>query len=113
MNARRRFFQDAAVFGAGLLGLSKTLAARPGGDMGNMQADHAHSGRSIKAPSRETKRGLPSAREPFLPMVTPDVPDLPHEMDGGVKVFKLVAEPMKRKIAPFKTIDVWGYNASC
>jgi len=43
-------------------------------------------------------------------MVTPDVPDLPFEMDGGVKVFRLKAAPMKQKIAPFKTIDVWGYS---
>jgi len=46
-------------------------------------------------------------------MVTPDVPDLPFELDAGVKVFHLKAEPLKRKIAPFKTLDVWGYNGSC
>jgi FtsP/CotA-like multicopper oxidase with cupredoxin domain len=46
-------------------------------------------------------------------MVTPDIPNLPHEMDGAVKVFRLTAEPVRRKIAPFKTIDVWGYNGSC
>ena len=46
-------------------------------------------------------------------MITPDVPDLPFEMDGATKVFHLIAEPVKRKIAPFKTIDAWGYNGSC
>ena len=46
-------------------------------------------------------------------MVTPDVLDMPFELDAGVKVFRLKAEPLKRKIAPFKTIDVWGYNGSC
>jgi manganese oxidase len=46
-------------------------------------------------------------------MTTPDVADLPHAMDGGVRVFQLVAEPVKKKIAPFKTIDAWGYNGSC
>jgi FtsP/CotA-like multicopper oxidase with cupredoxin domain len=46
-------------------------------------------------------------------MITPDVPDLPFEMDGAVKVFRLKAEPLKQKIAPFKTIDAWGYNGSC
>jgi FtsP/CotA-like multicopper oxidase with cupredoxin domain len=34
-------------------------------------------------------------------------------MDRAIKVFHLVAEPVKRKIAPFKTIDAWGYNGSC
>lgn len=44
---------------------------------------------------------------------TPDLPDLPHTLDNGVKVFHLIAEPVKRQIAPNKTIDVWGYNGTC
>jgi manganese oxidase len=47
------------------------------------------------------------------PMVeTPDVPNLPHTMDNGVKVFHLIAEPVTHKISPFKTITAWGYNGS-
>ena len=46
-------------------------------------------------------------------MKTPDVPDLPFEMDAGVKVFRLRAEPVTRKLVPFKTMTVWGYNGSC
>jgi FtsP/CotA-like multicopper oxidase with cupredoxin domain len=45
-------------------------------------------------------------------MLTPDVSDLAYTMDGGVKVFRLIAEPVQRKIAPFKTIDAWGYNGT-
>lgn len=44
---------------------------------------------------------------------TPDIPDLPHTLDNGVKVFHLIAEPVKRQIAPNKKIDVWGYNGTC
>jgi FtsP/CotA-like multicopper oxidase with cupredoxin domain len=97
--SRRRFFQDAAIFGAGLLGMSKSLEAQAEKPM-RMRPHEANHGRSA----------APSAP---LPMVTPDVADLPHEMDGNAKVFHLVAEPAKRKIAPFKTIDAWGYNGSC
>ncbi|HZQ53890.1 MAG TPA: copper oxidase [Bryobacteraceae bacterium] len=43
---------------------------------------------------------------------TPDVPELPHTLDNGVKVFYLIAEPVKRQIAPNKTIDAWGYNGT-
>jgi len=94
---RRRFFQDAAVLGAGLFSLSETLrAAEPE----SVQAKHA-------------AHATQAAPRGFQPMVTPDVSDLPHEMDGGVKVFKLAAEPVKKKIVPFKTIDAWGYNGSC
>ena len=46
------------------------------------------------------------------PVITTDVGDLPFEMDGDVKVFRLTAHVFKREIAPDKTIDVWGYNGS-
>ena len=63
---RRRFFQDAAVLGAGLFSLSETLrAAEPEG----VQANHA-------------AHATQAAPRGFQPMVTPDVSDLPHEMDG-------------------------------
>ena len=34
-------------------------------------------------------------------------------MDGNVKVFRLVAEPVKRELLPGRVIDVWGYNGTC
>src|SRR3989442_8217065 len=97
--SRRRFFQDAAIFGAGLLGMSKSLEA---------QAE-----KPMRMDPREANHSHPPATGAPMPMMTPDVADLPHEMDGSVKVFRLVAEPVKRKIAPFKNIDAWGYNGSC
>ena len=97
MNGRRRFFQDAAVFGAGFLGMRETLrAVVPDGER-----------------EQHSAHGMSATPHSFLPMVTPDVADLTHEMDGSVKVLKLVAEAVKRKISPFKTIDAWGYNGSC
>src|SRR5579884_3645724 len=47
-----------------------------------------------------------------IPGRTPDVPDLPFTWDNGVKVFHLVAEPVKRQITPTKTLDLWGYNGT-
>ena len=47
-----------------------------------------------------------------MPVVTPDVPKLPYTMDGGVKVFHLVAEPVKRELMPGRVIDAWGYNGT-
>jgi manganese oxidase len=112
---RRKFFQDAAIFGAGLLGMSKTLPAesRNGAGVASPQGDHSHPSGGHEVAGHKPEHAAGGGRDPFLPMVTPDIPDLSHEMDGAVKVFKLVAEPVKRKIAPFKTIDVWGYNGSC
>ena len=53
----------------------------------------------------------PSPR-PSVPVVTPDVPDLPFTLDGGVKVFHLVAEPVKQQIVPGRVLDLWGFNGS-
>jgi FtsP/CotA-like multicopper oxidase with cupredoxin domain len=110
---RRRFFQDAAFFGAGFFGLTEALR-------GDVQVSDPQAARAIEQGRHHSPYGNPKKKEvppagpdPHLPMLTPDLADLPHEMDGGVKVFKLVAEPVKRKIAAFKTIDVWGYNGSC
>jgi manganese oxidase len=111
---RRRFFQDAAFFGAGFFGLAEALR-------GNTQASDPKTARAIEQGRHHSPYGdhkkkeapAPSGPDPYLRMTTPDLPDLPHEMVGGVKVFHLIAEPVKRKIAPFKIIDTWGYNGSC
>ena len=102
---RRRFFQDVAILGAGIFGLSEKLRAQT--KAGAARAAGAGHDDPLRAPTEA------SARHGSVPMVTPDVPDLPFEMDGGVKVFRLTAEPVTRRIVPFKTIDVWGYNGSC
>jgi len=59
------------------------------------------------AESSEAPRGI------ALPVVTPDLPSLPYKVENGVKVFNLIAEPVKRQIVPFKMMDVWGYNGTC
>jgi FtsP/CotA-like multicopper oxidase with cupredoxin domain len=112
---RRRFFQDSAVFGAGLFGLRETLRADiPGESLQSPRQNENgrhHSPYGSKGPHHTKENTL--VHERALPMATPDLADLAHEIDGGVKVFHLVAEPVKRKIAPFKTIDAWGYNGNC
>ena len=109
---RRGFFRNAAVWGAGLLGLSKGLSAQETNGVRRSASATASHERSSGLRQRASEE--PRKREDaFLPMVTPDVPDAAYETDGGVKVFHLAAEPVKRKIAPFKTIDAWGYNGRC
>ncbi len=95
-STRRNFFQNAAAFSAALLGLSDQLKAQAP-PIVSAHAHHAHTEDSSPGPA----------------VITPDVPDLPFELDGDVKVFRLTSEVVKRKIAPFKTIDAWGYNGSC
>ena len=108
--SRRKFFRDAAAFGAGLFSLSRSLRAQ---EPEGTAAAHDHAIHASHAkPQNHAARGAEKRVTRFVPMVTPDVPDLPFTIDGGVKVFNLIAEPVKRKIAPFKTIEAWGYNGS-
>src|SRR5260370_8754259 len=94
-NTRRKFFQDAAVLGAGLFGINSQLRART-----TESQSHGH-----------TARNTPLAASP--PMLTPDVPDLPYKMDGATKVFHPIAEPVQCKIPPFKPPTVSAYTVSC
>jgi FtsP/CotA-like multicopper oxidase with cupredoxin domain len=99
-SSRRGFFQNAMLFGAGLFGLSATRgSAETPPDAGQSKHHKPAPGKASNVQS--------------VPMTAPDLPDLPFELDGAVKVFRLKPEPMKLKIAPFKTIDVWGYNGTC
>jgi FtsP/CotA-like multicopper oxidase with cupredoxin domain len=97
-STRRNFFQNAAALSAAIFGLSDQLEAQAQvPPPSNQRVHHSHAEDTSPGPR----------------VVTPDVPDLPFELDGNVKVFRLTSEVVKRKIAPFKTIDAWGYNGSC
>ena len=109
---RRNFLQGAALLGAGVIatrgveaqeqpGQEKTHTP-PGGKM-----DHGKQQLHKESPHR-----MPSEGEGFLPVVAPDLPDLPFELVSGVKVFRLVAEPVKQEIIPGKVVNLWGYNGS-
>jgi FtsP/CotA-like multicopper oxidase with cupredoxin domain len=50
------------------------------------------------------------AAGPYVPVVTPNGSTLPWTDEGGVKVFRLVAEPVRREFAPGMMVDCWGYN---
>ena len=85
MNGRRSFFRNIFSVGAGVAAASKLA-------------------RGQRAETESTAQSLP--------VRTPDIKDLPFSLDNGVKVFHLIAEPVKQEILPGKTIDLWGYNGS-
>src|SRR5437867_13189891 len=39
-----------------------------------------------------------------------DVPKLPWDLDNRVKVFRLIAEPIKTEVVPARVVDVLAYN---
>jgi hypothetical protein len=64
------------------------------------------------AASRVARSQQTSSSGPPVPVVTPDIADLPFKMDGGVKEFHLIAEPVKQTVIPGRTFDLWGFNGS-
>ena len=61
--------------------------------------------------SADTAPPLVAATGPhYNPVVTLNGWTLPWRMNGGVKEFHLVAEPVVREMAPGFTAHLWGYN---
>lgn len=46
----------------------------------------------------------------YTPVITPNGSTLPWKMENGVKVYHLIAEPIKREFAPGMIVNAWGYN---
>lgn len=61
---------------------------------------------------RSEKPSNPKGILRFPSVITPNVGSLPWTMDGDVKVFHLVAEPIRREFAPGFWVNCWGYNGS-
>jgi FtsP/CotA-like multicopper oxidase with cupredoxin domain len=68
--------------------------------------------RAAAAQANTSPRAAAGARG-YVPVTTPNVTTLPYELDGGVKVFRLVATPVKREFAPGMVVNCWGYNGEC
>jgi FtsP/CotA-like multicopper oxidase with cupredoxin domain len=71
------------------------------------------SGSAMAAQSRSGSNALlPAARRTSgrAPVITPNGTSLPWRMDGGVKVFHLIAQPVKREFTDGLVVDAWGYN---
>ena len=92
----------------GLVRLSATLAGAA------LARAHAHAAGSPDAPLgplAATQPPLaPSAGPPYRPVVTLNGWTLPFRMNDGWKEFHLVAEPVRREIAPGMVAHLWGYN---
>ena len=53
---------------------------------------------------------IPNTGRPYQPVTTLNGWSLPWRMNAGVKEFHLVAEPVKREMAPGMIANLWGYN---
>jgi manganese oxidase len=102
MSNRRNFLRNILA-GATAFASAKVLAAQETATPPHPQA---------ATPPKHMRDHHAEVPAPQL-VETPDLPNLPYRLDGAIKEFHLIAEPVKRQIVPFKTMDVWGYNGSC
>ena len=123
MNNRRAFFTKISSLSAGIFagrGLLSAQQITPQGGMGQMDMSHGimqHSSGAQPAASLRVNANTSSQRSGSspVPVTTLDVGDLPFTLDNGVKVFNLIAEPVKQVIVPGsmgRTFDLWGFNGS-
>jgi FtsP/CotA-like multicopper oxidase with cupredoxin domain len=103
--SRRNFLQGGLMAATGWLSGKAFAATSQQEQMEHMHHPAKAAARAPAAPAGDLGAGV-------LPVETPDVPKLPWKIDGGVKVFHLVAEPVKHEFLPGQTFDLWGYNGS-
>jgi FtsP/CotA-like multicopper oxidase with cupredoxin domain len=115
MNKSRRFFlRSSALLGVGAVAGNTATA---------QHENHQMPPSDKKAPARQTAKAstqaaIESGNGSVVAVHTPDIPKLPFKMDNGVKVFELVAEPVRTEFLPAsemgdaRIVDAWGYNGS-
>ncbi|GAC1439794.1 MAG: hypothetical protein NVSMB58_36710 [Terriglobales bacterium] len=102
MSSRRGFLWNVLA-GAGVVASAKVLSAH---EMNMSQGMERMEMKKRGSETSERGHGIPALVQ------TPDIPDLPFRMDGNVKEFHLIAEPVKQEIVPGRTADLWGYNGN-
>jgi FtsP/CotA-like multicopper oxidase with cupredoxin domain len=101
MVTRRDFMTRTALAGSALIVSKVTLEAA------RAQAQDA----AGQASSPPTAASPPSAiASGVLPIETPNGAQLPWRMVNGVRVFHLIAEPLRHEFAPGLSAECWGYN---
>jgi manganese oxidase len=48
----------------------------------------------------------------IVPVVSPDVPNMPWRLENGVKIFDIRVEHVRRELIPGRAMDGWGFNGS-
>ena len=75
------------------------------------QTQHVH-----EPAASERPRVIPPAASRWgvgvVPVVTPDVPDMPWRLENGVKVFDIAVEHVRTEFLPGRIVDAWGFNGS-
>jgi manganese oxidase len=92
----------------------KFLASSAAGFFGAAVVSRVGAASLPEAPVRDTAEMapplFPNTGPSYNPVVTLNGWSLPWRMNNGWKEFHLVAEPVRRQLAPGMTANLWGYN---
>jgi manganese oxidase len=123
--SRRNFLQRGSLATAGALtaGAAPAVfgASQASGDLGRGPDDpqsfprfHPGRGGPIGSPSDRGKltRGFREPGLPPVPVEMPDLPKLPWKMVDGAKEYHLVCEVVQREFLPDQFFYVWGFNGT-
>jgi manganese oxidase len=109
MLSRRHFFRGAGAATAALSATALSSTAVSASAVSRVALA------ALPDPVTQTKPDtmpplVPNTGRPYNPVVTLNGWTLPWRMTNGVKEFHLVAEPVRREMAPGLTANLWGYN---
>jgi len=48
----------------------------------------------------------------IIPVISPDVPNMPWRLENGVKVFDIYVEHVRTELIPGRAMDGWGFNGN-
>ena len=107
MNSSRRSFLRGLTSVAGVAAASTASAQQ-----------HVHPETPAARPPTSTARRVPASIAPgslgagVVPVITPDVPDMPWRLENGVKVFDIEVGLVRTEFIPGRIVDAWGFNGS-
>jgi FtsP/CotA-like multicopper oxidase with cupredoxin domain len=108
MITRRQFVGGAAAAAAGSSILKKLEATEKPVDV-RTGAVTAQGGSNAKAGNPE-RFAAGEPEKDYNPVITPNNISLPWKIKNGVKVYHLIAEPVRHEFAPGLIAECWGYN---
>ena len=109
MITRRKFVAGAAALGAGSAVISKLNATASNTALTSLTASQETKEQQTANPGdNASPPGEPG--KDYTPVITPNNVSLPWKVVDGVKVYHLIAEPVRHEIAPGLVIEAWGYN---
>src|SRR3989442_1334049 len=108
MVSRREVIVRGAAVASGLA-LLRAPASR-GVDVPSAEPPRKGSAAEAGTPGGEPAAAPGEPGRDYTPVVVPDGSTLPWKVVNGVKVYHLVAEPVRREFAPGFTVECWGYN---